>query len=111
MRELHDGIDLTKTERQNGPFVWRNWDKWLVRCTRIVSYIDDQVSTNSYATPAISRLRKRGFVCGTSWDFFKKTVDRVRKELIRVHGGVEQLKQELVFAHNDVSAIHYLAHN
>ncbi|OBT52549.1 hypothetical protein VE04_07752, partial [Pseudogymnoascus sp. 24MN13] len=29
MRELHDGIELLETERDEGPFVWRNWDKWV----------------------------------------------------------------------------------
>ena len=103
MRELHDGIELTHEERKNGPFVWHNWNKWLTRCERIVTYIDGQVTTDGVTTPAISRLRNRGFVCGTPWEAFKKTVDKFRLELTTLYGGIEHLKRELVFAHNDVS--------
>ncbi|KAL9056648.1 MAG: hypothetical protein Q9162_002819 [Coniocarpon cinnabarinum] len=101
MRELHDGIELTYEERSNGPFVWHNWEKWLDRCARIVSYIDGQVLSGGPASPAVSRLRNRGFVCGTSWDVFRNTVEKFRKELQHLYGGPESLKRELVFSHND----------
>ena len=107
MRELHDGIELTKQERKAGPFIWRNWDKWVSRCERIVSYIDNQIHSNTKATPAIRRMRARGFVCGTSWPKFKETVDRYREELVQVYGGADRLRQELIFSHNDVS-VHIL---
>ena len=35
MRELHDGIELQEQERDDGPFVWQNWDKWLDRLGKI----------------------------------------------------------------------------
>lgn len=105
MRELHDGIELTKEERKAGAFVWRNWDKWVGRCERIVSYIDSQAMIKGPTTPAIRKLRDRGFVCGTPWPEFRRTVERYRKELVKLYGGNEQLKHELIFSHNDVGAL------
>lgn len=105
MRELHDGIELTKEERRNGPFVWRNWDKWVGRCEKIVSYIDGQVLARGATSSAIKRLRERGFVCGTPWVEFRHVVERYRNELNKIYGGSDQLKHELIFAHNDVSSI------
>jgi choline kinase len=45
MRELHDGIELTDKERNDGPFVWLNWDKWVARVESVVSWLDREVQS------------------------------------------------------------------
>ena len=104
MRELHDGIDLFEEERDAGPFVWVNWDKWVGRCEQVITWLDKQIlfpcqdQSISKARP----WRSRGLVCGVEWPFFRKTVDKYRKYIIETHGGKKGIKEQLVFAHNDV---------
>lgn len=105
MRELHDGIELLEEERESGPFVWVNWDKWVDRCEQIITWLDKDIlsqhqdKTSSKAKP----WRSRGLVCGVEWPLFRKTVDRYRKYIVETHGGKKGIKEQLVFAHNDVS--------
>ncbi|KAJ9638303.1 hypothetical protein H2199_006990 [Coniosporium tulheliwenetii] len=103
MRELHEGIDLLPQEREDGPFVWRNWDKWVDRCEQLVTRLDEQVRDHR-STPNDSRAdawKQRGFVCGTEWAFFRQTLERYRTWLDEKHGGPDKIKEDLVFAHND----------
>ena len=104
MRELHDGIELLPEERNAGPFIWRNWDKWVDRCARIVSYIDRQVLSDSPNTPTKAFFKRRGMTCGVEWRVFRETVERYRKWLNDQYGGPQRVREELVFAHNDVGA-------
>lgn len=92
MRELHEGIELLETERDGGPFVWRNWDKWFDRCGRIATWLDRQPEFGG-----------ANAVCGVKWPLFRKTVERYRLWLDGFYGGCEQIRNQLVFAHNDVS--------
>ena len=104
MRELHDGIELLEEERESGPFVWRNWDKWVDRCGQVVSWIDKEVIAARNMTSSRSPPWKNGdFVCGVQWNAFRQTVEQYRKYLEGVYGGSAALRQQLVFAHNDVS--------
>ncbi|KAH6667523.1 choline kinase-like protein [Halenospora varia] len=99
MRELHDGIDLLDREREEGPFVWRNWDKWVDRCEEVITFLDGEILSKNSGKGEI--WRQRGLVCGVEWRVFKDAVDRYRKwldEYYRKRGGVES---RLVFAHND----------
>lgn len=99
MRELHDGIDLLDHERDEGPFVWQNWDKWVGRCSEVIEYLDREVLSQKKGRES---WRARGLVCGVEWKVFKAAVDNYRKwldEYYRAKGGV---KRNLVFAHNDV---------
>lgn len=96
MRELHDGIELLVEERNGGPFVWKNWDKWVDRCEKIVSYTDQQVLLGKDGLLG-------GFVCGAKWHIFRKTVEKYRAWLDEQYGGPDNLREHLVFAHNDVS--------
>jgi choline kinase len=105
MRELHDGIDLLEEERESGPFVWVNWDKWVNRCEQIITWLDKQILSPSDGQMS-SRTRKwrsRGLVCGVEWPQFRKTVDRYRRYIVETHGGKKGIKEQVVFAHNDVS--------
>lgn len=91
MRELHEGVELLAREREEGAFVWRNWDKWVDRCGQVAAYLD-------------AKSRKSGyFVCGVEWKVFKDMVYRYRKWLAEYYGDERHLAEKLVFAHNDVS--------
>lgn len=110
MRELHEGIDLLPQEREDGPFVWRNWDKWVDRCEQLVTWLDEQVRAydgksgdGKSGEGRADIWKQRGFVCGTEWVFFRQTLELYRKWLDEKHGGADKVKEDLVFAHNDVS--------
>ncbi|KAF1811848.1 kinase-like protein [Eremomyces bilateralis CBS 781.70] len=92
MRELHEGIELEANEIAGGPFVWRNWDKWVQRCEKIVGFLDGETIKRNDDSP---------LVCGVPWALFRNTVDRYRDWLNHQYGGVEKVKEELIFAHND----------
>lgn len=109
MRELHDGVELLEEERNAGPFVWQNWDKWVERCEEVITWLDRQIllgkpgATNSPS----EQWKTRGLVCGVEWAEFRKTVDRYRRWLDEQYGGSVGVRQQLVFAHNDVSVARY----
>jgi len=94
MRELHEGIELLATERDAGPFVWQNWDKWVQRVGEIVTFLDDKVKQGKDTSG-------QGFICGLEWKAFKSAVDKYRGWLDARYGGAQSLKSKLVFAHND----------
>ncbi|KAF4535567.1 Choline/ethanolamine kinase [Lasiodiplodia theobromae] len=104
MRELHEGIDLLPQEREDGPFIWKNWDKWVDRCEYISKWLDAEVSklqAGSKQSEDIGSLAELGFVCGVPWDMFRQTVDKYRNWLNEQYGGTKELNERLVFAHND----------
>ncbi|PFH58500.1 hypothetical protein XA68_13585 [Ophiocordyceps unilateralis] len=98
MRELHHGIDLLPHEREAGPAVWRNWDHWLDNVTKIMTHLDAQLETRSSVTPT---TRADGYVCGVPWAQFLDAVARYRAHLIASYQGPRDIKERLVFAHND----------
>ncbi|MBE7179815.1 MAG: hypothetical protein INR71_01175 [Terriglobus roseus] len=102
-RELHDGIELLQEERDSGPFLWKNWDKWIDRCAAVCQYVDREVLTPRRGSMSIRRGSKVGqeLLCGTTWEFFHTTVEKYRKWLEEHYGGFQELKEQLVFAHND----------
>ncbi|SMQ48083.1 unnamed protein product [Zymoseptoria tritici ST99CH_3D7] len=103
MRELHDGIELLDQERDDGPFVWRNWDKWLQRVEQIVTWMDSQIAAQDPNTkPTGSKAwMRRGYICGVPWQQFKAVVEKYRAWLKAQYGGSKHLREQLVFAHND----------
>ncbi|EMD58670.1 hypothetical protein COCSADRAFT_176482 [Bipolaris sorokiniana ND90Pr] len=103
MRELHEGIDLLKKEREAGPFVWQNWDKWVNRCEHIVTWLDQQVRESSQGLSRASsdKWKKRGYVCGVEWPVFKQMIYKYRKWLEDQYGGLDKINERMVFAHND----------
>ncbi|KAF2497010.1 kinase-like protein [Lophium mytilinum] len=103
MRELHEGIDLLPSERDEGPFVWRNWDKWVERCEQVIAWLDKQVKDGEAKAedPAVEAIKKRGFICGVEWPVFRQTVEKYRKWLDEQYGGPRKVNDRLVFAHND----------
>jgi choline kinase len=107
MRELHDGVDLLEREREDGPFVWRNWDKWVERCEHVIRYLDQQILSGRTGTmlSKADSWKERGLVCGVEWPVFRAMVERCRNLLLDYHGGIQAIKEKLVFAHNDVSLL------
>lgn len=106
MRELHDGIELLEEERDAGPFVWRNWDKWVNRCEQVITWLDKQIlqqQKEGVQPKYAKRWMQRGFVCGVEWPVFRRTVEKYRKQIEKTHGGKSGVREQLVFAHNDVS--------
>ncbi|KAI5367914.1 Putative choline kinase, protein kinase-like domain superfamily [Septoria linicola] len=103
MRELHEGIELLDQERADGPFVWRNWDKWLARVEQVVTWMDRQVEMMSPdEKPSGNRAwLRRGYICGVPWNQFKAVLEQYRDWLKKQYGGTKKLHQALVFAHND----------
>ncbi|KAI8932796.1 hypothetical protein NX059_010284 [Plenodomus lindquistii] len=103
MRELHEGIDLLKHEREAGPFVWQNWDKWVDRCEQVVTWLDEQVreSNKSENLSDADKWKQRGFVCGMEWPIFRQTVDKYRRWLEEQYGGLDKINERMVFSHND----------
>ncbi|KAK1146917.1 hypothetical protein N8T08_002244 [Aspergillus melleus] len=102
MRELHEGIDLLEEEREGGPMVFKNWDKWVDRCEKVTNWLDKEICSITNDIKAVSEpWRRRGFVCGVPWPTFRKAVDNYRQWLVSSHGGISEIKRQLVFAHND----------
>ena len=96
MRELHEGIDLLPLEREDGAFVWQNITKWRKQCEQIVTWLDRHSKQRS------DEAERQPFICGTEWPFFFQTVEKYREWLFDQYGGAYRVKQQLVFAHNDV---------
>lgn len=104
MRELHQGVELLREEVEGGPLVFKNWDKWVDRCEQVTNWLDKELQSQHNDIKAQSEpWRRRGFVCGVQWPVFRKAVDSYRTWLEASCGGTQGIKQQLVFAHNDVS--------
>ncbi|DAA74104.1 TPA_exp: putative Choline kinase [Trichophyton benhamiae CBS 112371] len=102
MRELHEGIDLLPEEREGGPGLWKNWDKWVHRCEKVTTWLDSEIlADHNEGKSAKEPWRKRGFVCGVPWETFRGMVDRYRQWLAASFGGMEEITRRLIFAHND----------
>ncbi|KAE8147070.1 kinase-like domain-containing protein [Aspergillus avenaceus] len=102
MRELHEGIDLLEPEREGGPMVFKNWDKWVDRCEQVTNWLDKEILSKHNDIKAVAEpWRRRGFVCGVPWPTFRRAVDGYRDHLLNSYGGMQEIKRQLVFAHND----------
>ncbi|KAF2683630.1 kinase-like protein [Lentithecium fluviatile CBS 122367] len=103
MRELHEGIDLLQSEREAGPFVWQNWDKWIDRVDQVVTWLDKQIieGRQGPVLSAADRWKDRGLICGVEWPVFRQMVEKYRAWLDEQYGGKAKVNERLVFAHND----------
>lgn len=102
MRELHDGIELLEEEIAEGPQVWKNWDRWLEQVERSVTALDKQVLREDSIRGTGDAWKRGGFICGVEWPIFKAMVDKYRKHLDNLYGGPQNIRERLVFSHNDV---------
>ena len=98
VRELHEGMDLLPIEREEGSFAWCSVNKWQKQCGPIVQWLDKQAKEDE-----ASCSDRPLYVCGTDWEMFSGIVDKYRTWLLEQYGGTDNLKELLVFAHNDVS--------
>jgi len=107
MRELHDGVELLEEEKDQGPAVWKNWDKWLVQTEKTVLHLDKQIQfgPKEEIRGVGNAWRARGYVCGTEWHIFREMVERYRKFVLDHYGDAKMIREKLVFAHNDVSPL------
>jgi choline kinase len=105
MRELHDGVDLLEGERDIGPGVWKNWDKWLDNVEKIMHYLDKPVlaAEKGASIQSPCSWKGKGFVCGTRWETFRAMVEKHRAYVNEYYRDPQNLRNSLVFAHNDVS--------
>jgi len=91
LKELHEGIELEDRERKMGPVSWCNWYKWAPRVKQIMARLD-----------ATEDLGKKGYICGCPWERFETAVERYKEWVYGRYGGEENVKGQMVFAHNDV---------
>ncbi len=110
MRELHDGIELLESEVGNGPASFVNWDKWVDRCEKVITWLDAQIlqaeeelkaGTSRRNSVVNLRYIRRGLICGVEWPVFRRTYDAYRKRLVMDSGGDDGIRKQLIFAHND----------
>ncbi|KAH8193746.1 hypothetical protein TruAng_012087 [Truncatella angustata] len=103
MRELHDGIEVLDEEREAGPNVFRNWDSWYDNVEKRITFLDQKILSGDLGSlkgPA-NAWKKRGLVCGVEWSKFRETFDKYRQHVEAYYGGLQALKEQLVFGHND----------
>ncbi|ORY67613.1 kinase-like domain-containing protein [Pseudomassariella vexata] len=103
MRELHDGIELLEEEKDGGPAVFKNWDHWLDNTAKVVTYLDRKGRSGGLGPirgPA-DAWKERGLICGVEWAKFEQALDKYRKYLDDYYAGHKNLRDQLVFAHND----------
>ncbi|KAJ6263584.1 hypothetical protein Dda_2152 [Drechslerella dactyloides] len=87
LRDLHDHIPLIGHERSDGPVLWKNWEKWVTRGEGVMKDL---------------QKRRGDKLLVTSWEVLREVVEkRYRPWLEERHGGVDEIKRQLVFCHND----------
>ncbi|ODA83142.1 hypothetical protein RJ55_01652 [Drechmeria coniospora] len=104
MRELHDGIDLLPSERENGAGVWKNWDQWLDNVAKITKFLDAQLEAgvdSGRADSVAHAWMSNGHVCGVPWPQFLDIVTKYRSFLESSYKDEKTVKDRLVFAHSD----------
>lgn len=89
LKELHEGIEVLPSERDAGPIVWKNWEKWETRASEVIARYE------SHRSGSANQL------LGSSWSTFASAVQTYRSWLTARCGGEEGVRRQLVFAHND----------
>lgn len=103
MRELHDGVELLENEKDEGPAVWKNWDKWLKSAEERITALDERMISGKLGPVRgpDDAWKTRGLICGVEWHVFKGMVEKYRKFVEEQYGGRKAIRERLVFAHND----------
>ena len=103
MRELHEGIELLDTEIDKGPATFVNWDSWVDRCEKVITWLDKQVHQAESGTQPKPKAKytRLGLICGVEWSVFRRTYETYRAKLAKEYGGEAGIKRKLVFAHSD----------
>lgn len=114
MRELHDGVRLTFTERNSPPTVWTSIDKWLPRAREIVMR-RRRKSTGRLSDlnlPTLGKFKEskaawqddswpEDIILGQKWKTFELAIGRYRLHMEETYPP-EKLRYDLAFCHNDV---------
>jgi choline kinase len=112
MRELHDGVKLTYTERHSPPAVWTCLDKWLPRAREIIAHrrrkLTGRLSDKNLPTLATLKSAQKqhdswsnDLILAQKWAMFELAIGRY-KLYTEEHYPPEKLKHDLAFCHNDV---------
>ena len=115
MRELHDGVKLTYSERHSSPTVWTSLDKWLPRAREIIAHRRRKLTgrLSDKNLPTLTKLGETKKSCviadswsndlilGQKWAMFELAVGRYRLYMEERYPP-EKLKHDLAFCHNDV---------
>lgn len=119
MRELHDGVRLTFTERNAPPTVWTSLDKWLPRAREIIARrrkksIGRLSDKNLPTLAKLSELKLTDdslsdeLILGQKWAMFELALGRYKLYMEEMYPP-EKLRFDLAFCHNDVHPISHLA--
>ena len=87
MKELHQGIKLSKFEKAEGPSVWKIIDKWL-------KHVDELIESKTIVIDDKELFK-------TDFATFKKYTKAYRDWLYKRYESPEALNNALVFCHND----------
>ncbi|KAK9475889.1 kinase-like domain-containing protein [Lipomyces japonicus] len=96
MRELHEGIDLTKDERDAGPSVWLSIQKWAHDAKKTLEQLDDLKKERPNC-----QFKSTKDILHTDWKTFVNSFEVYKQWLINRYELGEDIKKDLVFAHND----------
>jgi choline kinase len=109
MRELHDGVKLSYSERRSPPSVWQSLDKWLPRARDIIAQRQKK-STGRLSHKNLTELARKSkddfgettdLILGQKWTMFELALGRYRLHMEEQYPLLE-LKHDLAFCHNDV---------
>ncbi|KAF3920020.1 hypothetical protein ABW21_db0203464 [Orbilia brochopaga] len=96
LRDLHDHIRLLDSERHNGPVLWKNWEKWVMRGEGVMKEL---------------QRRKGDKLLVTSWEVLREVVEkRYRPWLEERCGGADEVRRQMVFCHNDTQYGNIMSH-
>jgi choline kinase len=111
MRELHDGVKLSYSERRSPPSVWQSLDKWLPRARDIVAQRQKKptgrLSHNNLESLSKEHPSKNGcgkstdLILGQKWAMFELALGRYRIYMEEQYPP-QKLKHSLAYCHNDV---------
>lgn len=90
MRELHDGVPLLPEERALGPGAWIKIDKWSPKAFEKLRILEARNPGTIKRVLQVDSINK-----------FTEMVGQYKAWVIAKYGGVEKIKEDLVFCHND----------
>ncbi|CCH41470.1 Choline kinase [Wickerhamomyces ciferrii] len=87
MKELHSGIRLYQWEKDQGPSAWRSIEKWI-------DYIETGLANKTLELDENSIFKN-------DFQTFKKLIFKYKKWLFDRYESLHDLKNSIVFCHND----------
>jgi choline kinase len=111
MRELHDAVKLSHSEKRSAPGVWTSLDKWLPRAREIIAQRRKKVTGRLSDKNLPALVNRKGFenkcwggnlILAQKWQMFELTLGRYRLFMEEQYPPAV-LKHTLAFCHNDVT--------